>query len=109
MKIFVTGGAGYVGSKLIPRLLELEHKVTVLDLMIYGEDVLPNNKNLIKITGDIRNTKLLKKFIPGHDAVIHLAGNGKMKPSEISKFINNTDIDKVFVYGNKILNTYKYF
>jgi len=73
MKIFVTGGAGYVGSKLIPRLLELEHKVTVLDLMIYGEDVLPNNKNLIKITGDIRNTKLLKKFIPGHDAVIHLA------------------------------------
>ena len=44
-KIFVTGGAGYVGSKLVPKLLELGYKVTVLDLMIYGENVLPNHKN----------------------------------------------------------------
>ena len=47
-KIFITGGAGYVGSKLVPKLLNLGHEVTVLDLMIYGEDVLPNHENLKK-------------------------------------------------------------
>ena len=49
MKIFVTGGAGYVGSKLVPRLLEKGHQVTVFDLMIYGEEVLIKHENLIKI------------------------------------------------------------
>ena len=73
MKILITGGAGYVGSKLVPRMIELGHEVTVLDLMIYGENVLDNHKNLKKIKGDIRNDDLLKKIIPGHEAVIHLA------------------------------------
>ena len=72
-KIFITGGAGYVGSKLVPKLLDLGHEVTVLDLMIYGENVLANNDKLSKIKGDIRNTALLEKTIPGHDLVIHLA------------------------------------
>ena len=40
MNIFVTGGGGYVGSSLVPRLLDEGHKVTVYDLMIYGDDVL---------------------------------------------------------------------
>ena len=73
MKIFITGGAGYVGSMLVPKLLELGHKVSVLDLMIYGEEVLDNHVNLKKIKGDIRNKHLLKKIIPGHDVVLHLA------------------------------------
>ena len=72
-KILITGGAGYVGSKLVPTLLENNYQVTVLDLMIYGEDVLPINKNLKIIKGDIRNIELLKKIIPGHDSLIHLA------------------------------------
>ena len=72
-KIFITGGAGYVGSKLVPELLKLEYEITVFDLMIYGEDVLVDHKNLTKIKGDIRNQELLKKFIPNHDVVIHLA------------------------------------
>ena len=72
-KIFITGGAGYVGSKLVPTLLKLNYEVTVLDLMIYGEDVLENHPQLKKIKGDIRNQELLKKNIPGHDCVIHLA------------------------------------
>ena len=73
MRIFITGGAGYVGSKLVPTLLELNYEVTVLDLMIYGEDVLDNHVKLNKIKGDIRNLDLLKKIIPGHDIVLHLA------------------------------------
>ena len=73
MKILITGGAGYVGSALTPYLLQKGHEVTVIDLMIYGEDVLDNHKNLKKIKGDIRNQDLLTKIIPGHDAVLHLA------------------------------------
>ena len=72
-KIFITGGAGYVGSSLVPKLLKLGYSVKVLDLMIYGEDVLENHENLELIKGDIRDQKLLKKIIPGHDVVIHLA------------------------------------
>ncbi len=72
-KIFITGGAGYVGSKLVPKLLELGYEITVLDLMIYGENVLDNHEKLKKIKGDIRNQDLLKKTIPGHAAVLHLA------------------------------------
>ena len=71
--VFITGGAGYVGAMLVPRLLQEGHSVTVLDLMIYGEDVLPGHQNLTVIKGDIRNQELLKSSIQGHDVVIHLA------------------------------------
>ena len=71
--IFVTGGAGYVGSVLIPKLLKKNYRVTVLDLMIYGEDVLPVHPKLTTVKGDIRDQALLKKLLPGVDAVIHLA------------------------------------
>jgi len=73
MKILITGGAGYIGSKLVPKFLKLGYEVTVLDLMIFGEDVLEDHKKLKKVKGDIRNLDLLKKIIPGHDIVIHLA------------------------------------
>ena len=72
-KILVTGGAGYVGAVLVPRLLREGHKVTVIDLMIYGENVVSEHKNLKMIKGDIRNQTLLKSLISGHDVVIHLA------------------------------------
>ncbi|MEA2846985.1 MAG: hypothetical protein QOG78_2266, partial [Rhodospirillaceae bacterium] len=39
-RVLVTGGAGYVGAVLVPKLLEAGYKVTVLDLYMYGEDVL---------------------------------------------------------------------
>jgi|TARA_B100001057_G_C22870379_1_gene958557 nucleoside-diphosphate-sugar epimerase len=73
MRILITGGAGYVGSKLVPKLIDLGHDITVLDLMIYGTDVLKDNLKLSKITGDIRDKDLLKKIIPGHNIIIHLA------------------------------------
>ena len=72
-KVFITGGAGFVGAVLVPKLLEIGYQVTVFDLMIYGQDVLPNHPNLTTVTGDIRNVELLKKVIPSHQAVIHLA------------------------------------
>jgi len=71
-KIFITGGAGYVGSVLTPYLLNKGYEVTVLDLMLYG-DTLNKNKNLNIIKGDIRDKKLLNKTIKSHDVVLHLA------------------------------------
>ncbi|HXC04339.1 MAG TPA: SDR family oxidoreductase [Bacteroidia bacterium] len=71
--IFITGGAGYVGSVLVPKLLNKGYQVTVLDLMIYGEDVLPKHPHLNAVKGDIRDQDMLKKLLSGVDAVIHLA------------------------------------
>ena len=73
--IFITGGAGYVGSVLVPKLLNLNFNVTVYDLMIYGENVIENHPNLNKVNGDIRNVSLLKKSLREQDynVVIHLA------------------------------------
>jgi len=71
--IFVTGGAGYVGAVLVPRLLDEGYRVTVFDLMIYGEHVLADHPHLRIIKGDIRDQSLLEQMLPGHDAVIHLA------------------------------------
>ena len=62
-----------MGAVLVPRLLKQGCRVTVLDLMIYGEDVLPTHHGLNIVRGDIRDQTLLKKIIPGHDALIHLA------------------------------------
>lgn len=60
-QIFITGGAGYVGAMLVPRLLKDGYGVTVLDLMWYGEDVIDPHANLRMIKGDIRDQDLLKK------------------------------------------------
>ena len=72
-KIFITGGAGYVGAVLAPYLLKKGFSVTIFDLMIYGEKVLKPHPNLNIIKGDIRNQNLLNQIIPGHETLIHLA------------------------------------
>lgn len=72
-RIYITGGAGYVGAMLVPRLLELGHSVTVLDLMLYGEEVIDAHERLTMIKGDLRDRDLLMRTIGGHDTVIHLA------------------------------------
>ena len=71
--LFITGGAGYVGAVLVPRLLRDGHEVTVLDLMIYGDDVIDAHPNLKIVKGDIRDIDLVNQVLPGHDTVIHLA------------------------------------
>jgi nucleoside-diphosphate-sugar epimerase len=72
-KIFITGGAGYVGAMLVPHLLEKGYEVTVYDLMIYGSEVLEPNKKLNIIKGDLRDIKKIKESVQNHEVVIHLA------------------------------------
>ena len=75
-RYLITGGAGYVGSILVPKLLDKGYQVKVIDLYLYGEDVLDAVKehpHLEQIKGDIRDQALLEKIIPGTDTLIHLA------------------------------------
>ncbi len=73
--VLVTGGAGYIGSVLIPKLLVERHKVVVLDLYLYGENLFDEFKDhprLRQIKGDLRDPQCVREALWGCDAVIHL-------------------------------------
>src|SRR5580692_4529911 len=74
-RIMVTGGAGYVGSNLVPKLLDAGYEVSVLDLYIYGDVFAGQNGNskLRQTKGDLRDPGDVQKALVGCDAVIHLA------------------------------------
>jgi len=74
--IMITGGAGYVGSMLVPKLLDQGHAVTVLDLYLYGEDLfadLRDRPGFREVQGDLRNIETVRDALKGCDTVIHLA------------------------------------
>ena len=86
--VLVTGGAGYVGSVLVPRLLLQNYTVKVLDLYLFGDHVLAsvkNKLNLKEIKGDIRDQALVEKVVKGTDAVIHLAARTDTNPENTLK------------------------
>ena len=75
-KILVTGGAGYLGSIMVPELLANGHKVTVLDSFMYGQASLNqvcHNENFSIIKGDIRIESVMAPLIKNADIVIPLA------------------------------------
>jgi nucleoside-diphosphate-sugar epimerase len=73
-RLFVTGGAGYCGSLLVPQLLASGYKVTVYDTLYFGDSFLPkSNPNLRIVQGDIRDRAKLARAVEGHDAFISLA------------------------------------
>lgn len=76
MKILVTGGAGYLGSVLVPILLENGHNVTVLDNFMFGVNSLAEAcryKSFDVFRGDVRDTVLMKQLVKDSDVVIPLA------------------------------------
>jgi len=77
MKVLITGGAGYIGTSLIPLLIEKKYEVTVYDSLMFnnGDKLLPfiSNKNFSFIQGDIRDEEKITKIIQNFDVVIHLA------------------------------------
>ena len=70
MNILVTGGNGYKGSVLIPKLLEEGHNITSIDTNWFGEYLKPHN-NLKIIKSDIRDLK--DEHFSGIESIIHLA------------------------------------
>jgi nucleoside-diphosphate-sugar epimerase len=75
-KVLVTGGAGYVGSVLTPKLLDAGYEVVVLDLCLFGTQVLDEviqNPRLTLVKGDLRDQPTVARAVKGCDAVIHLA------------------------------------
>jgi nucleoside-diphosphate-sugar epimerase len=76
MKILITGGAGYIGSILTPRLLALGHQVTVIDSFMYQQTSLLDcchNPDLTIVRGDIRHPDVVKKHLAKADVIIPLA------------------------------------
>jgi nucleoside-diphosphate-sugar epimerase len=76
MRILVTGGAGYVGSTLVPMLLEQGHRVRVLDSLKFGgHGLLPccENRFFELIKGDVCDPEAVTKALDGVEAVVHLA------------------------------------
>lgn len=71
--VAVTGGAGYVGAVLVPKLLRGGHQVRVLDLMTYGDDVLPRHERLELLRGDIRDPAAVAELVRGATSFVHLA------------------------------------
>lgn len=76
MKILVTGGAGYIGSAVVPLLLEHNYGVRVLDNLMYGgQGLLMNFRDpeFEFVKGDIRDGRVVRDAVKGCDAIIHLA------------------------------------
>ena len=92
-KIFITGGAGYVGSRLVPFLLNNNYEVCVYDTMYFGSDHLDQHQNLKIIEGDIRNTKKIENYCKGYEIFLHLACI-----SNDSSFELNEDLSKTINY-----------
>ena len=77
MRILITGGAGYLGSVIVPLLLDKGHNVTVYDNLMYNQLTLTDlcyKKNFKFVYGDVRDNKKLKNYIDKSDCIIPLAG-----------------------------------
>ena len=74
-KILITGGSGYIGSVLVPMLIEKGYHAVVIDKLIFGQKPFKNQKNLEFINGDVRDFDLVKKTLDQNnfDVVIPLA------------------------------------
>ena len=76
MAVLITGGAGYIGSVLVPMLLAKGHKVTVVDSFMYAQSSLLDccyNKNFTIVNGDARDEALMTELVRGKDVIIPLA------------------------------------
>ncbi|MEN9938080.1 MAG: hypothetical protein RLZZ387_4659 [Chloroflexota bacterium] len=83
MRCFVTGGAGFIGSNLVDRLLADGHAVTVYDSFVTGQHAFlaeaERHPQFSKVLGDTLDLRLLTEAMAGHDIVFHLAANADVR------------------------------
>ncbi|MGD0778800.1 MAG: NAD-dependent epimerase/dehydratase family protein [Candidatus Solibacter sp.] len=75
-RVLVVGGAGYIGSLLVERLLDKGHRVRILDCLLYGDEPLrpfKNHPDFEMIIGDCRNIQDMVKAVRGVESIVHLA------------------------------------
>lgn len=108
MNILITGGAGYVGTGLLPLLLKENHKVTVYDNLMFGVDpIIPffRNPNFHFILGDIRDLDTLREAVGQADVIIHLAAIAGYpacrKDPDLAKSVNVTGTENVIKTTSK--------
>lgn len=103
MKVLITGGAGYLGSVITKRILDIGHKVTVLDSLVFNQTSplqFTHDKNYNFIYGDVRNYNLLSSLVKSHDVIIPLAAivgfPACKKDPELAREINYNQIVNIF-------------
>ena len=76
MKICVTGGAGYIGARVVEELLDAGHQVAVLDSLVHGQHAVAADltaRGASIIAADVRDAAARRRALNGVDAVVHLA------------------------------------
>ncbi|MBI2547986.1 NAD-dependent epimerase/dehydratase family protein [Candidatus Woesearchaeota archaeon] len=101
MKFFVTGGAGFIGSHMVDRLLREKHDVLVYDNFSTGRELFiahhKGDAHFRTVTADILDTKKLQKAMKGHDVVFHFQAN-----ADVRRGIESTQKD----FDQNIVGTY---
>ncbi len=101
MKALITGGAGFIGSHIVDKLIEKGHDVIILDNLISTNNKIPDylNKKAEFIKDDIMNKELLKKIISGIDIIFHNAASVGIAQSnyEIDRFVENNCIGTAII------------
>jgi nucleoside-diphosphate-sugar epimerase len=102
-KVLVIGGAGYIGSVLMNRLLRLGHEVVCLDMLLYGKEPiapLMDNPNFSFLRGDCRSEDMLRKAAENVDAVVHL---GEIVGDPACKIDEDFTIETNFLATSKVI------
>ena len=103
--IFITGGAGYVGSSLALFLLKKNYSITIYDNFFFGNPF-KKNKNLYLIKGDIRDTNKLKEAMKNQDYLINLSSISNdqsfVKNEKIAEEINLHSFNKIIKIAKEL-------
>ncbi len=116
MRILITGGAGYLGSVIVPTLLEKGHHVTVYDNLMYNQLTLTDlcyKKNFKFVYGDVRDYTKLNNYVDKSDCIIPLAGivgfpacekdkllATSVNYSQIKDIVDNISADQMLLFPN---------
>jgi len=106
MKAFVTGGAGFIGSHLVDKLIEKKYEVTVYDNLSSGEKKYVqhnfDNDNFTFIEGELLDLENVKKSVKGHDVVFHIAANPFVRLGETQ---TRLDLDQGVIATYNVLES----